>query len=369
MKVTPPPVKLAAQQLGLEVYQPERIRAPESVERLKRLSPDVLVVVAYGQIIPPSVLSIPKLGAVNVHGSLLPRHRGAAPVAHAILAGDRETGVTIMRMDEQLDHGPTLATRKTVIDPAEDAVKLTARLAEIGAELLVGTLARIESIKAVEQDHSRATLAPRLRREDGELEWEIGALELDRRVRALQPWPGVTLPTYRGRVKVLSGPRRRGRCCPMPERDGDRERDIAVNRRAYHDYFIDEKLEAGIMLTGSEVKSVRNGRANLRDGFVRVNNNEAWLENVHISPYEQANVMNVEPVRPRKLLLHKKQIASLIGKTRQKGYTLIPLRLYFNRNHVKVEVGLARGKKEYDKREAIAERDAKREIARVVRRG
>jgi SsrA-binding protein len=155
----------------------------------------------------------------------------------------------------------------------------------------------------------------------------------------------------------------------MPEKNGDRERDIAVNRRAFHDYFIDEKMEAGIMLTGSEVKSVRNGRANLREGFVRINDNEAWLENVHISPYEQANLMNVEPVRPRKLLMHRREIASLIGKVRQKGYTLIPLRLYFNRNHVKVEVGLARGKKEYDKRDAIAERDAKREIARAMRRG
>jgi SsrA-binding protein len=155
----------------------------------------------------------------------------------------------------------------------------------------------------------------------------------------------------------------------MPEKDGERERDIAVNRRAYHDYFIDEKLEAGIMLTGSEVKSVRNGRTNLRDGFVRIDGNEAWLENVHISPYAQANVMNAEPIRPRKLLMHRKEIASLIGKVRQKGYTLIPLRVYFKRNHAKVEVGLARGKREYDKREAIAERDAKREIARVMRRG
>jgi SsrA-binding protein len=154
----------------------------------------------------------------------------------------------------------------------------------------------------------------------------------------------------------------------MPEKDRERERDVAVNRRAYHDYFVDEKLEAGIMLTGSEVKSVRNGRTNLRDGFVRIDGNAAWLENVHISPYEQANIMNVEPLRPRKLLMHRKEIASLIGKVRQKGYTLIPLRVYFKRNHAKVEVGLARGKREYDKREAIAERDAKREIARAMRR-
>ena len=122
------------------------------------------------------------------------------------------------------------------------------------------------------------------------------------------------------------------------------------------------------MLSGTEVKSVRNGRANLRDGFVRIDNGEAWLENVHISPYAQASVMNQEPLRPRKLLLHRKEISSLIGKVRQKGYTLIPLRVYFARNHAKVEVGLARGKRQYDKRQAMAERDAKREIERAVRR-
>lgn len=154
----------------------------------------------------------------------------------------------------------------------------------------------------------------------------------------------------------------------MPEKDGERERDVAVNRRAYHDYFIDEKYEAGIVLTGSEVKSLRAGRCNLRDGFVQVEGNEAWLENVHISQYAEANLMNHEPVRSRKLLLHRKQIATLIGKVRQKGYTLIPLRVYFKRNHAKVEVGLARGKRQYDKRQAMAERDAKREIERAVRR-
>lgn len=147
------------------------------------------------------------------------------------------------------------------------------------------------------------------------------------------------------------------------------ERDVAVNRRAYHDFFIDEKYEAGVMLTGTEVKSVRNGRTNLRDGFVRIDGHEAWLENVHISPYAQGNLMNHEPLRPRKLLLHRKEIATLIGKVKQRGYTLIPLRVYFARNHAKVEIGLARGKRQYDKREAIAERDAKREIARAVRRG
>ena len=152
----------------------------------------------------------------------------------------------------------------------------------------------------------------------------------------------------------------------MPERD--REKDVAVNRRAYHDYFIDEKYEAGVMLTGTEIKSVRNGRANLRDGYVRIDNGEAWLENVHISPYAQGNLMNQEPLRARKLLLHRKEISSLVGKVKQKGYTLIPLRIYIARNRAKVEVGLARGKRQYDKREAIAARDAKREIERAMRR-
>jgi SsrA-binding protein len=146
-------------------------------------------------------------------------------------------------------------------------------------------------------------------------------------------------------------------------------RDIAVNRRAFHDYFIDEKYEAGMVLTGTEVKSVRAGKVNLRDGFVRVDSDAAWLENVHISPYAQGNIANHEPMRARKLLLHRDEIASLIGKVKQRGYTLIPLRVYFARNRAKVEIGLARGKRQYDKRQALAEADAKREIARVMRRG
>ena len=205
LKVAASPVKVAALELGLPVYQPEKVRDPEVVERLSSAKPDLMVVVAYGQIIPPSVLAIPRLGVVNVHASLLPRHRGAAPIARAILAGDVETGVTIMRMDEKLDHGPILATRGTAIGEREDAVALTARLSVMGADLLVATLKRLDEIEGVAQDDGAATVAPRLSREDGELEWGLGALEIDRRVRALQPWPGVTLPTKRGRVKVLSG--------------------------------------------------------------------------------------------------------------------------------------------------------------------
>src|SRR5256886_2900333 len=140
-------------------------------------------------------------------------------------------------------------------------------------------------------------------------------------------------------------PRPPSRCWAMPDKS---ERDLAVNRRAYHDYFIDEKYEAGVMLTGTEVKSVRNGRANLRDGFVRIDNGEAWLENVHISPYAEGNLMNHDPMRPRKLLLHRKEISSLIGKGKQEGYTLIPLRVCIARNRAKGEDGLARGKRRKD---------------------
>ncbi len=189
MKMTPPPVKVAAVELGLDVDQPERIRDASVAQRLRALAPDLIVVVAYGQIIPGAILAIPRRGVLNVHASLLPRWRGASPVAHAILAGD----------------GAVLASRAISISPGEDTPALAERLAEAGAELLVETIARHDELQAAEQDHSQATLAPRLTRQDGALEWEMGADEIDRRVRALQPWPGATLPTKRGRVKVLKG--------------------------------------------------------------------------------------------------------------------------------------------------------------------
>lgn len=205
MKVTPPPVKVAAEELGLPTYQPEKVRDPDAVDRIGSLATDLLVVVAYGQIIPRSVLSIPRLGAINVHASLLPRWRGAAPVARAILAGHPVTGVTIMKMDEQLDHGPILFSSAVKIGEREDAVELTSRLARLGAEALVTTLDRLEVIVPSEQDDSLATVAQKLRKGEGELDWSLDAREIDRRVRGLQPWPGATLPTNRGRVKVLRG--------------------------------------------------------------------------------------------------------------------------------------------------------------------
>lgn len=141
---------------------------------------------------------------------------------------------------------------------------------------------------------------------------------------------------------------------------------VAENRKARHDYFIEETYEAGIVLVGTEVKSIRAGKVSLRDSYAEVLNGEVFLQQMHISPYEKGNRFNHDPKRPRKLLLHKREIKRLLGRTMQKGYTLIPLRLYFKKGRVKVELALGRGKKLYDKREDIARRDAQREIARAL---
>ena len=142
---------------------------------------------------------------------------------------------------------------------------------------------------------------------------------------------------------------------------------ITTNRQAYHDYFVDETFEAGIVLTGTEIKSIRGGKVNLRGAFARVRDGEIWIEGMHIAIYEQGTYMNHDPLRPRKLLLHKRQIDHLVGRVQAKGLTLVPLKLYLKGNHAKIELGLARGKKLYDKREAIAQRDAEREMARAVK--
>lgn len=143
---------------------------------------------------------------------------------------------------------------------------------------------------------------------------------------------------------------------------------VATNRKARHDYHIDETFEAGIVLTGTEVKSLRAGKVNLKDSFARIAGGEVWLHNLHISPYEYGNRWNHEPTRPRKLLLHRKEIRRLIGLVQRERYTLIPLRIYFNsRGIAKVELALAKGKKKWDKREDIAKRTAQREAARAVK--
>jgi len=145
------------------------------------------------------------------------------------------------------------------------------------------------------------------------------------------------------------------------------DKTVAVNRRARHDYAIDETLEAGLVLTGTEIKSIRAGRANLAEAYARIEHGEAWLIGAHIAPYEQGNRNNHEPTRTRKLLLHRDQIAELAGRTQAKGFTLVPLKLYIHGGLAKVELGLGRGKKAYDKRRTIAERDARRELARTTK--
>lgn len=142
---------------------------------------------------------------------------------------------------------------------------------------------------------------------------------------------------------------------------------LAENRKARHDYFIEEAMEAGIELVGTEVKSIRGGKANLKDSYADILNGEVFIRNMHISPYEQGNIFNKDPLRDRKLLLHKEQISRLLGFTTQKGFTLVPLSLYLKNGRVKVNLAVVRGKKDYDKRDAMLERDAKREIDRQLK--
>jgi SsrA-binding protein len=154
----------------------------------------------------------------------------------------------------------------------------------------------------------------------------------------------------------------------MKQEKENQHKVVATNRKAYHDYFIEEKLEAGVMLRGTEVKSLRDGRVNLQDSYASVDDGEVFLHHCHISPYSHGNIMNHDPLRARKLLLHRKEINKLIGKTQQKGLTLIPLRIYFSKQgRAKVELALAKGKKQYDRRETIKAREAGREVERAIK--
>jgi methionyl-tRNA formyltransferase len=193
------PVKQSALRLGLPVHQPERVRRPESVELLRSLAPDCMVVVGYGQIIPQSIIDIPPLGIINVHASLLPKYRGAAPIQWAIATGETVTGVTTMRIDAGLDTGAMLLDWSTPIGPEETAVELGERLAIAGADLLMETLDGLKSgsIQPRPQDDSLASLAPILRKEDGRIDWSWPATRIHARCRGFQPWPGV-YATFRG---------------------------------------------------------------------------------------------------------------------------------------------------------------------------
>ena len=188
--LTAPPVKQAAMRLELPIYQPERIRQPDAVAWLAAMKPEAMVVVGYGQIIPQSIIDIPPRGIINVHASLLPRYRGAAPVQWAIINGEAVTGVTTMRIDAGLDTGDMLLKTATEIGPEETAVELAARLAHTGAQLLAETLRSIGRIVPEKQDASQATYAPILKKEEGHIDWDQPASVIHNRIRGLQPWPG-----------------------------------------------------------------------------------------------------------------------------------------------------------------------------------
>ena len=190
-RVRESPVKKRAAAAGIAIHQPRSMRTEEATALLAALAPDALVVAAYGFLLPAPILAIPRLGCINVHASVLPRWRGAAPVHHAILAGDRQTGVSIMQMDTGLDTGPILAQRSCTIAPHDTAGSLTGRLAELGAAVLVDTLDALETgtVEARPQDDASATIAPKLSKSQAAIDWTRPATEIVRMVRAFDPWP------------------------------------------------------------------------------------------------------------------------------------------------------------------------------------
>ena len=210
-ELNPPPVKVLAQQLEIPLIQPEKLRQPEAMEQLRAWSPDLIVVAAFGQILRKDVLDLPPYGCINVHASLLPRWRGAAPINAAILHGDDETGVTIMKMDVGLDTGPILSQRAMRLTPDDTAGSVTQKLSHLGADLLIETLPGYLSgeIQPVPQPEEGMTYAPMLKKEEGQLDFTRPAEELERRVRAFNPWPGAfmdfegtLLKVHRARVEA-----------------------------------------------------------------------------------------------------------------------------------------------------------------------
>lgn len=197
-RLTEPPVKERARAAGVPILQPPRLRDPEWPERLAAIGADLAVVVAFGQILPKAVLDAPRRGSINVHASILPRYRGAAPIAWAIMRGETETGITTFQMDPGMDTGAMLLTASTPIGPEETAGELSERLSRLGAEVLIDTLARLDTLTATPQRHEDATLAPRLKKTDGVLDWRRPARDLVNVVRGTNPWPGATTRTPRG---------------------------------------------------------------------------------------------------------------------------------------------------------------------------
>jgi len=204
LAMRPPAVKKRALELGLEVWQPRKVRTAEFAEKLRGLNADVAVVVAYGRILPRAVLDAPRTGCVNVHASLLPRWRGAAPIQWSIVHGDQETGVTLMQVDEGMDSGPILATTSTPIAPDDDAATLSERLSKMGAELLREQLANYVAgdLTPQPQDDDAATMAPLLKKEHGRIDWNKPAAAVHNHIRGMNPWPGAHTVLGERRIKV-----------------------------------------------------------------------------------------------------------------------------------------------------------------------
>ena len=201
--LTPPPVKILAEERGLQVIQPRGHKDSQAMEQLHAWEPDLVVVVAFGQILRPATLNLPPLGCINVHASLLPRWRGAAPIQAAILQGDSQTGVTIMKMDPGIDTGPLLRQQTIPIAQDETGGSLAPKLAQLGAELLIDTLpAYINGDLKPQAQQGKATYAPMLKKSDGQLEFTQSAQEIERKVRAFNPWPGAFLDWQGGRLKI-----------------------------------------------------------------------------------------------------------------------------------------------------------------------
>ena len=201
-RLTPPPVKQRAIETGLPVLQPPRLREPGWPERLREFKADVAVVIAFGQILPRTVLDVPQRGSINVHASLLPRYRGAAPIAWAIMRGETETGITTIHMDEGMDTGPMLLRVPTPIGADETTGELSERLAALGAEVLLDTLARLDGLTPIPQPHEDATLAPRLKKTDGDLDWARPARDLVNVIRGCNPWPGAVTASASGKFNI-----------------------------------------------------------------------------------------------------------------------------------------------------------------------
>lgn len=199
-EVRPPPVKQLAQKAGIQVFQPSKLKDPATQEFLSRFHPDAYVVVAYGRIIPPWMIELPRLGCINLHASLLPKYRGAAPIQWALIRGERTTGVTTMKIDPGMDTGDILLMRKEPIREDDTTETLSERLCTIGADLMVETLRGLEcgEITPRPQDHAQATLAPMIKKEDGRIDWKMTAQEIAWRVRGFRPWPGA-YTTFRGK--------------------------------------------------------------------------------------------------------------------------------------------------------------------------